>query len=118
MTPAPTWQASLFDLLAAYARQRQTQALSRVTVQRRAVWSLAEAREILERLIGPVADWLPLDAYLSDYLGAPETRRMVRASTFSAMLEMVREGRLVLQQERAFAPLWVRGGAVRTAEAG
>ena len=114
---APIWQASLFDLLTAYARQRQTQALSRVTVKRRVVWSLAEAREVLERLIGADADWMPLDAYLGDYLGTADTRRMVRAATFSASLELVREGRLLVEQRGAFAPLWVRGGAARAAEA-
>ena len=118
LASVPTWQASLYDLLSAYARQRQTKALSRVTLKRRTVWSLAEAREILERLIGPAADWMPLDAWLADYLGSPETRRTVRASTFSATLELVREGRLALQQDGAFAPLWIRGAAARVAEAG
>jgi segregation and condensation protein A len=115
---SPIWQASLYDLLAAYARQRQTQALSRVTLKRRTVWSLAEARDILERLIGPMADWMPLEAYLVEYLGTPDTRRTVRASTFTASLELVREGRLALQQEGAFAPLWIRGASARVAEAG
>jgi len=34
--------------------------------------------------------------------------RTVRASAFSASLEMVREGELDLRQERPFAPLWIR----------
>ena len=38
----PEWQASIFDLLSAYARQRQKHALSRVTLKMRTVWSLAE----------------------------------------------------------------------------
>jgi segregation and condensation protein A len=35
-------------------------------------------------------------------------RRTARASSFSASLEMVREGQIELRQDRAFAPLWVR----------
>ena len=35
-------------------------------------------------------------------------RKSVRASAFSASLEMVREGIIDLRQDRAFAPLWVR----------
>jgi len=35
-------------------------------------------------------------------------RTTVLASAFSATLEMVREGRLSLRQDEAFAPLWVR----------
>ena len=36
-------------------------------------------------------------------------RPTVLASAFSASLELVREGRLALRQDGAFAPLWVRG---------
>ena len=102
------WQASLYDLLSAYARQRQTKALSRVTVRQRVVWSLAEAREALERISGRALDWTVLDDFLFEYCVSPEMARTVRASAFSASLEMVREGELDLRQDRPFAPLWVR----------
>jgi hypothetical protein len=42
----------LYDLLSAYASQRQRTVLSRVRFQKRTVWSLAEARATLERMIG------------------------------------------------------------------
>ena len=48
----PVYQANLYDLLAAYARQVQKRARSSVRFKARAVWSLAEAREMLTRLIG------------------------------------------------------------------
>ena len=103
----PRWQATLHDLLSAYARQRQTQALSRVTFARRAVWSLEDARATLERLTGIATEWTVLDDYLLDYCVTPEMARTVRASSFSASLEFVREGKLDIRQDRAFAPLWV-----------
>ena len=46
---------SLYDLLTAYAAQRQRQAITNVTIARRGVWSLKDAREILTRLIGDAA---------------------------------------------------------------
>src|SRR5437660_5235084 len=52
----PEWSATLYDLLSAYAVQRQKQALSHVRLARRTVWSLAEARTALERLIGVATD--------------------------------------------------------------
>jgi segregation and condensation protein A len=105
---APLYRASLFDLLSAYARQRQKQVLSHVSVKTRQVWSLAEAREALERLIGRSVEWSALDDYLLAWGATPEQTRTMRASTFSASLEMVREGLIDLRQDRAFAPLWVR----------
>lgn len=107
------WQATLYDLLAAYAAQRQKQIISRVHVRRRKVWALSDAREILTRLIGRSLDWSPVESFLSAYLTDPEMRPTVRASTFSAVLELVREGKLEMRQSEPFAPLYLRAGSGR-----
>jgi segregation and condensation protein A len=106
----PIYQASLYDLLAAYAQQRQKQAASRVTMKRREVWSLAQAREALERLLGHSVEWISLDQYLLTYVTEPAMRPTVIASALSATLEMVREGKLTLRQEEAFGALWIKPG--------
>src|SRR4249920_744802 len=59
----PEWTTTLYDLLTAYAAQRQKSALARVRFPPRTVWSLAEAREALERLVGMSQDWGRLDEY-------------------------------------------------------
>lgn len=107
----PQWTATLYDLLSAYASRRQTQSRSFVRMPKRAVWSLAEAREAVERLIGVSLDWSPLDQYLIEYLVEPSQRPTVLASSFAATLELVREGRLEVNQHAAFAPLYVRARA-------
>jgi segregation and condensation protein A len=104
----PEWSATLYDLLSAYAVQRQKQARAYVRVPKRTVWSLAEAREALERLIGGAADWSRLDQYLLAYMVEPSLKATVLASSFAATLELVREGRLEMHQHAAFAPLYVR----------
>jgi len=104
----PEWTATLYDLLSAYAVQRQKQSRAYVRVPKRTVWSLAEAREALERLIGGATDWCRLDEYLVAYMAEPALAATVRASSFAATLELVREGRVQIQQHAAFAPLYVR----------
>jgi segregation and condensation protein A len=104
----PIWEASLFDLLSAYARQRQKQAASHITMKRREVWSLAQAREALERLLGHSVEWISLDQYLLRFVTEPAQRATVIASALSATLEMVREGKLALRQEEAFGALWIK----------
>lgn len=105
---ARSWDASLYDLLTAYAQQRQKQALSHVRMEHRKVWSLAEAREILERLVGSALDWTPLDAFLLDYLVSEDKRATVLASSFASSLELVREGVLEVQQDRPLGTLFMR----------
>jgi segregation and condensation protein A len=104
----PEWTATLYDLLTAYAAQRQKSALSRVRFAPRTVWSLAEARQALERLVGISSDWGRLDEFLVAYLVEPAMRATVTASSFAAVLEMVREGQVEMQQGGAFAPIFLR----------
>ena len=81
-----------------------------MTISRRRVWSLADARTILTRMIGEMTDWTALDHFLLRYLSEPEERATAIASSFAATLEMVREGRLEIRQEGAFQPIYLRRG--------
>jgi segregation and condensation protein A len=104
----PQWSATLYDLLSAYAARRQIQSRSVVRVPKRTVWSLAEAREALERVVGQSMDWSPLDQYLVAYLVEPAMVATVLASSFAAALELIREGQMEAHQQGAFSPLYVR----------
>jgi segregation and condensation protein A len=103
-----SYQSNLYDLLAAYARQSQHHALARVRFKAREVWSLAEARQALTRLVGAQADWTAFDNFLLEACADSQMRRSARASTFAASLELAREGKIEMRQERAFAPIWLR----------
>jgi segregation and condensation protein A len=110
----PEWTATLYDLLTAYATQRQRSTLGHVRFAKRKVWSLAEARATLERLIGETSDWTRLDDYLISYVVEPSVAATVFASSFATALELVREGVAEIHQKQAFAPLYMRkrvGGA-------
>ncbi|MFZ0073671.1 MAG: ScpA family protein [Xanthobacteraceae bacterium] len=104
----PQWSATLYDLLTAYANERQKHALARVRLTTRKVWSLAEARTALERLIQMSTDWTAIDQYLIAYVVEPSMRASVFASSLAATLELAREGHLEIHQDTAFAPVYVR----------
>lgn len=104
----PNYTATLYDLLTAYATQRQQHVLATVHLAKRTVWSLSEARASLERLVGIADDWSQLDQYLMQYVIDPSQKATVFASSFAAALELVREGVVDLQQKEAFAPIFFR----------
>ena len=95
-------------LLSAYAHQRQQTALAHVRFKQRTVWSLQEAREQLQRLIGQAGDWSRLDHFLLSYLVEPSMRATAFASSLAATLELVREGVIEVHQQAAFAPIFLR----------
>jgi segregation and condensation protein A len=104
------FEASLYDLLNAYSSLRQRQAITQVTIEKRNVWSLADARELLTLLVGEFVDWTALDHFMLRYLTDPAERTTAIASAFAATLELVREGRLELRQDGAFQPIYLRRG--------
>ncbi|PLU20914.1 segregation/condensation protein A [Sinorhizobium medicae] len=127
------YEASLYDLLTAYATLRQREAITQVTIERRHVWSLGDARLILARMVGvtierrhvwslgdarlilarmvgSLDDWTALDHFLIRYMTSPQERATAIASSFAASLEMVREGQLEIRQEGAFTPIYLRRG--------
>lgn len=103
------YTAEIIDLLMAYTdRHKRTVKVAHV-VKARTVWSIKDARNRLERLIGEsVGRWVQLDLFLVQYLPSGEAKKTVLASAFGASLEMAREGVVELRQEAPFAPLFVR----------
>lgn len=107
------FDANLYDLLSAYSMLRQRQAVTQVTIARREVWSLSDAREILLLLLGEDFGWTSLDRYLARYLTAPGDRATAIASSFAASLELVREGKLEIRQDGVFGEIYMRAGPNR-----
>ena len=106
---ARKYSAMIFDLLKAYADQRKRTVKRVHVVARRTVWSIKEARERLEALLGKgAADWVQLDFFLRQYGGVPDVARTAKASSFGATLEMAREGLIELSQAEPFAPIYMR----------
>jgi segregation and condensation protein A len=103
------WTAEIYDLLKAYSDiRRRTLKVSHV-VKARSVWSIKDARNRLERLVGESpGDWLDLDFFLKRYLAPAGESRTVLAASFGASLEMAREGLIELRQDAPYAPIYMR----------
>jgi segregation and condensation protein A len=102
------YQASIFDLLKAYAEQRQRNAVTEVKWGGREVWSIKQARERLAALLGGEPDWAALDKFLDEYKPSPMLNRTATASSFGATLELAREGYLEIKQNQPFGPLYLK----------
>ena len=106
-----THTAQIYDLLHAYADQRRRTIKVGHVVKARPVWSVKDARERLERLMGDVAvgtDWVEFNLYLERIVTTAEDGRTALASAFGATLEMAREGEIEIRQEAPFAPIYMR----------
>ncbi len=73
-----------------------------------AYFSVQNALERLQRLVGSKPDWSSLEGFLPQGLDEGLPRRAALSATLIAGLEMTRGGRLELRQEEIFGPILVR----------
>jgi segregation and condensation protein A len=104
------WQATAYDLYAAYGRVRARTQPALHVVAHRAVMTLEDAIQRVSALIGQALDWTTLEAFLP-VTTDPAFRRSALASSFVAALELARQGRLEIEQEEPFGDLMVRSAA-------
>ncbi len=103
----PLWQAELLDLLQAYTRQRVANVERSYRPEPPKVYSIEEARQRLERILGMIPDWTELTA-LTPNQGVEAPSVSVIASSFNAALEFAKDGRIDLRQMGTFEPIYVR----------
>ena len=108
---APRVEEDLYGLMAAYAGARlRPQPAEYRPAQRVEAFPLEAARERLREMLPRLRTWTPLDEVAPEpSCEAPgPTRVSYVASTFSAGLEMTKDGVLDIRQDEAFAALYLR----------
>jgi segregation and condensation protein A len=109
----PVYELSLYELLTAYGEGHRRQHASVLTIEPAAFHSPDDALQRLAQFVGRVPDWRELASFLPEELRGGVFRRSALASTFAAMLELTRAGRVELRQDRAFGPIYLRSPAAR-----
>ncbi|MDZ7627130.1 MAG: ScpA family protein [Parvularculaceae bacterium] len=114
---SPLWQAELFELLQAYARQRVAAVDRTYKLDPPRVFTIEEARARIARLLGSIPDWTLLVTLApAREIDAPISS--VVASSFNAALEFAKNGAMEIRQLAHFEPIYVRqrAGAAPLAE--
>lgn len=101
------WRAEIYDLIAAYGSLRARTEPAVHVVAHRPVMTLEDAIARLEDMLGTAVDWTSLESFLPESSDRAY-RKSALASSFLAVLELARQGKLALQQEEAFDDLMVR----------
>ena len=104
-----TYDATLLDLMRAYARIRTKDEFRPFVMDREHVFTMEQALERLRGLIGYVGEWSDLTTFLPEgWDMTPMARRSATASNFAAVLEMAKQGKLALRQGETFAPIQIK----------
>ncbi len=116
-TTTATYDVSLYDLLSAYGRVRgSAQNAQNLKVLSLNLYSIEDAVERLQALLGNAPGWRTLASFLPADLRDSLMLRSAVATTFTASLEMVKAGKLQLRQDSAFGPIYLRNSDQKDAE--
>ena len=109
VTRKTQFEASLLDLMRAYARLRTRDDFRPYAFDRSDIYPYEAALARLSSLLPGASDWTSLQAWLPEgWRGAPNRQRSAMASTFAATLELAKQGQIELRQSDTFAPLHLR----------
>ncbi|MCB1681809.1 MAG: segregation/condensation protein A [Alphaproteobacteria bacterium] len=109
-----SWEVNLYDLLKAYGEIRARQENQTYDLPTFQLMSSDDALARLTRMLGnlPMSGhqsvWATLQSFLPEDLQDSLYKRSVLASTFTAGLELAKQGRLEIRQEGLFRPIYVR----------
>ncbi len=109
------YEATLFELLKAYGEGRSRADSAVLHIEAAELYSMDDALQRLSRYLGRMPEWRTLASFLPANLRVGLVGRSAIAATFAASLELVREGRLQLRQDKIFGPIYLRSPPISEA---
>jgi len=108
VTRNASFALSLYDLLRTYADHKTRHAIADIRIHKPDIYTLDQALERLNTMIGLALDWTDLYQFLPEMDMADDMKRSVKASLFTASLEMARAGKAEIVQKQTFGPLLIK----------
>ncbi len=99
--------ANLHDLMRAYGDMRRRAIPNHMEIEPVELYTVEKALERIHRMLGSSKSWTNLWDFLPDDIKDPLVRRSALAATFTASLELAREGKARIRQDGLFSPLYI-----------
>lgn len=97
------------DLINAYGRIIAEQTAAFYAPKPRKLFKIEDALERLATMIGLARDWISIDTFMPvDELNDYMVKKSAVSSTFGAFLELAKQGKIDLKQEKNFGPIFMR----------
>ncbi len=104
----PVLEVTLFDLLKAYGDNKRRIEGGTLHIEAFEIFTVEDALHRLQSLLGSTPDWESLWQFLPDGVLKGLIQRSAIASTFTASLELAREGKIKLRQSGPFGPIYLK----------
>lgn len=102
------YESSLYQLLTVYGQIISNNKDQKLTVHASSLYSIQDALNRLNDMIGDMIEWTDLNNFLPKNLKKQLDLNSAIASHFVAALDLVNKGNLKIMQEKPFGTLWMK----------
>ena len=104
-----TYSLTLYELLKSYATIIMTKDYLRINIPRLPVFSTEEGIKTIKKFISNLANWKNIEDLIpKNFKSEKNSKRTGKAGIFAGSLELVKEGNLIIKQEKLFSDIFIK----------
>ena len=103
------YSLTLYELLKSYSSIIMTKGFQRMNIHKLPVFTTESAIQRIQEFFGELIDWKNIDDLIpSNFRSTKNSKKSGKAGIFSASLELVKEGDLIIKQNKLFEDLYIK----------
>ena len=104
-----TYSLTLYELLKSYASIIMTKDFQRINIPRLPVFTTEDGIKTIKNFISGLTSWKNIEDLIPKSFKSEKTsKRTGKAGIFAGSLELVKEGNLIIKQERLFSDIFIK----------
>ena len=104
-----TYSLTLYELLKSYATTIMTKDFQRINIPRLPVFSTEDGIKAIKKFINSLSNWKNIEDLIpKNFKSEKSSKRSGKAGILSGSLELVKEGNLIIKQEKLFSDIFIK----------
>ena len=103
------YKVNLFELLKTYSMIIMTKDFQKINIPKLPVFTTEEGIKTIKEFFGKLIDWKKLDDLIpKNFKDGSRYKRTGKAGIFAGSLELVKEGNIIIKQEKLFDEIYIK----------
>ena len=104
-----TYSLTLYELLKSYASIIMTKDFQRINIPRLPVFTTEDGIKTIKNFITSLTSWKNIEDFIpKNFKSEKSSKRTGKAGIFAGSLELVKEGNLIIKQEKLFSDIFIK----------
>ena len=105
---SPKYSLSLYEVLKTYSRIIMQKDFQRMNIPKLPVFTTEEGIDLIKKLLDKLSNWKNLDEIIPKNYKNSNLKKTCKAGLFAGSLELVKEGLIIIKQEKLFDDILIK----------